>query len=467
MPPRHSLFHRHPNRSQLSIGTQDTGEKQPYSDPAQSPTSPSREENRDNISPRRSEEVKFYQVAQSSAIEENPDHYYQRDPRVAVNKAEPKRRRFFGLGGSSAKDSGAATPRLERRQEQPQPVQHAQQRWSIVEDGEEDDDKDQTEDGGAGLRASHFHYITGGQPTLDNDPLRSPAFPPALTHEEYLSRRSAQQGATPDPTSRQNFERLSSYQSPWDKTGRQAQQHSREESGQQQTPSSHHPSPSSATSTTSHPFARRAPHEPLHQYYQEHSSRPSSAKSLEASPIAQHSRALESYQNIQDHGQDFSVTHLQSPMGPSATQQSSSTRRSSETAQQNLQSAGQGREGGAYQPYSQQGPILSSNGPQQYSAQLAPQGQIYRGGAQPSPMVQQGNHEQGRSTPPPSRSRDDLSSLDNAQLLARHDELRMLVFLYLGFPSSHDHLFFLVLNVTQQKTNTAGSRNITLTKTLK
>lgn len=39
-------------------------------------------------------------------------------------------------------------------------------------------------------------------------------------------------------------------------------------------------------------------------------------------------------------------------------------------------------------------------------------------------MVQQNsNSEQGRNTPPPSRSRDDLSGLDVQQLLARHDEL--------------------------------------------
>ena len=33
--------------------------------------------------------------------------------------------------------------------------------------------------------------------------------------------------------------------------------------------------------------------------------------------------------------------------------------------------------------------------------------------------------QEGRSTPPPNRSRDDLSGLDVAQLLNRHDELRV------------------------------------------
>ena len=243
----------------------------------------------------------------------------------------------------------------------------------------------------------------------DKDPLRSPGFPPPLTHDEYIYGKSTRQSIVSDPATRQPLERQSSSQSP--KSARQQ-------------PPSYHPSPSSATSTSSHPFALRTPHEALQQLYHEQTSRPPSAQSLEPPPDVLYPPASDSHQKKQEPGQFPPGTYMQSSMGPPPTQQAPPTRRSSEATQQSSSSGGQGRDGGIYQHYNQgvqQGSNLPSNAPPQYSAQLAPQGQTYRGNAQPSPMTQ----PEGRSTPPPNRSRDDLSSLDVAQLLNRHDELRM------------------------------------------
>lgn len=480
MPHKHHLFSRS-NRSQVSLGIQETNEEQSYSDsplhspafPPQSAPSPrydDREENQSYGLPYRSEEARFYLIGSpqrsqsqrvpslintnqptihlvaphnnsastpSSAIEDNPDKYYQQGPPPPAHKAEPKKRRFFGLGNSSsAKESGKGTgaPAQKlgrsisvRRKEQIDPQTYADagvrttqhQRWSTSEPPAEEEDED--DGGGAGLRTTHPYYSASSPQPPDKDPLKSPAFPPPVTHEEYIQGRTSQQGGTTNPSSRYPLERQGSHQLSWEKTAQQAQKHSRSES--QQTPSSYHPSPSSATSTSSHTFAHRAPHEPL---YQDPNNRPPSQQSLEPPAPAHHPRASEPYQSRQGQNQDPS--YAQGSMGPPPTQQPPPNRRSSESTQQSQSS--QGREGGVYQPYSQsvqQGAILPSNAPPQYSAQLAPQGQNYRSNTQPSSMAQQ-HSDQGRSTPPPSRSRDDLSGLEPGQLLARHDELRMPTF---------------------------------------
>lgn len=274
------------------------------------------------------------------------------------------------------------------------------------------------------LRTTSSQYTAS-----EKDPLRSPGFPPSLTHEEYLYGKATQQAIVSDSATRQPLERQSSSQSP--KIARQQR-------------SSYHPSPSSATSTSSHPFAHRAPHEALQQIYQDQTSRPSSAQSLEPPPVVQYPRASDSHQTKQEQSQVSPGTYMQGSMGPPPTQQAPPTRRSSEATQQSSSSGGQGREGGNYQHYNQggqQGPTLPSNAPPQYSAQLAPQGQSYRGNVQPSPMTQQ----EGRSTPPPNRSRDDLSGLEFTQLLNRHDELRM----SFVSPQSYHTAVFHILNAKQ------------------
>lgn len=371
----------------------------------------------------------------TSAIDDNPDRYYDSVPPVHKTEAPKKKRGFFGRRSAPQQIGRSISV---RRKEEPQPPAERKRgadnkRWSTsnpsIADGE-----DGEEYGEADLRA-------------DKDPLRSPAFPPPLTHEEYVYGRSQLQNQNQNNSSRHPLDRQGSQQSSWEKTAHQATKHSRSESAQP-TPSSYHPSPSSATSTSSHPFAQKAPLETLHQYYHEN-SRPPSQQSLEPPAPPQHFRAPD-YTSKQIQNPLAPAGYTQGSMGIPPGQQPPPNRRSSESTQQSQQS--QGREGGVYQPYNQgpqQGPVPQPNPPPpgystQHATQLAPQGQAYRGASQTSPMAQQGHREQdARSSPPPSRSRDDLSSLDVAQLLQRHDELRMVTFSF--------HIFSYVLYVPRLK----------------
>lgn len=120
-----ALFHSHRNinRSDISLGSQDDRE-------VITPHSTTSDHHHDEGLPYSSEAVGFYQLASgptrpqshrlptllntntqpsislhstpNSAVEDdNPDRYYQQSPRAPVPKAEHKKRRFFGLGGSS------------------------------------------------------------------------------------------------------------------------------------------------------------------------------------------------------------------------------------------------------------------------------------------------------------------------------------------------------------------------------
>jgi len=484
------IHHRSKNRSQVSLEPpQDFQDKRAYGDsPLQSPGLPpqsapsphytDKEEDHEQTygSPYRSEEARFYQLdnqstgphptrsrstrspglintnqptiqlvgphssasTPSSAIEDNPDRYYQQGPPPPAHKTEPhkKKRSFFGLG--SSEDSGKSAPQKlgrsisVRRKEEPQPPIYSdpgnrgarQQRWPPAEPPHSNED-DEDEEGGAGVNPSPYAY-TGGPTPPDKDPLHSPAFPPPLTQEEYVQGRPLQQSQGQNNSNRHPLDRQGSYQSSWEKTAQQVTKHSRGESVQQGS-SSYHPSPASATSTSSHPFAQKAPHESLHQYYHEN-SRPPSQQSLEPPQSSHYSRTFD-HSVKQGQAPVSPGLYTQGSMGPPPGQQPPPNRRSSESTQQS-QTGPQGREGGAYQPYNQgaqQGSVLPSNAPPpQYSAQLAPQTQNHRGNPQSSPMAQQGHREpDGRNTPPPSRSRDDLIGLDPQQLILRYDELRM------------------------------------------
>ena len=126
MPSKSTPFHhskRNTNRSEISVGSQDDRD-------ADNPLSTTSDHHHDEGLPYLSEEAGFYQLASSptrshsqrpptllntntqpsislhsspnSAVEDdNPDRYYQQPPRALVHKAEQKKRRFFGLGGSS------------------------------------------------------------------------------------------------------------------------------------------------------------------------------------------------------------------------------------------------------------------------------------------------------------------------------------------------------------------------------
>ena len=481
MPSRHHLFSRS-NRSQASLlDTQEANNQRYAESPLHSPALPPQsapsphyddeEEVQSYSLPQRSEEARFYQLGQptrsqsqrvpslintnhptihlvaphnssastpSSAVDENPDRFYQQGPSPPAHKAEPRKRRFFGLGGSSSsKESGKApsapTQKLGRsisvrRKEQVDPQiytdsgqRNSQQRWSTAEAPAEEEDYE--DERGPGLYAQHNQQYLSSPQHTDKDPLKSPAFPPPISHEEYVYGKTSQQGGAQGHNNRHPLERQGSYQSSWERAAQQVQKHSRSES--QQTPSSYHPSPSSATSTSSHQFTTR--HETHQQHYHDQNNRPPSQQSLEPPPLpGHHPRISDTHHSKSGQPQESASSYAQGSMGPPPTQQQPPNRRSSESTQQNQNSSN--REGGIYQPYSQtiqQAPVLPSNAPPpQYSAQLTPQGQNYRGSSAPSPMAQQGS-DHGRSTPPPSRSRDDLTELDVGQLLSRHDELRM------------------------------------------
>ena len=355
----------------------------------------------------------------SSAVDDSaPDSFYRQEPapNLPQHKEAPKRRRFFGLGGSS-KDSTSNPPSAKlgrsisvRRREQLPDTFPKQGHQSVhqdrpsahvspTEDFEEDDERD-----------PNIHSATN-PPLPDKEPLRSPGLSQSAPHPDYSYGGS-------NPSSSQG--RQGSHESSWVRTSSNVHHHAQNDSAQQHTPSSYHPSPASATSTSSnHHFYQRSPSDTLHEHWQEQPpSRPSSQQSLEPPHSGQHARGYETYHARGSSSQTSSLSHYtQGSMGPPPHGQAPN-RRTSEAQEQSRE--------GNYQPYAQNtaaGNVLPSNAPSQYTSQLTPQGQTFRGNPQASQM-QQNNHEQGRSTPPPSRSRDDLSNMDYAQLQAKQEELR-------------------------------------------
>ncbi|KAI4285140.1 MAG: hypothetical protein L6R38_000890 [Xanthoria sp. 2 TBL-2021] len=378
-----------------------------------------------------------------SVVDEDPDAYYHQAPAAKSQKEEPKRRRFFGLG-SSSRDSNTSAPappaapqRLGRSisvRTKNYPYQNPpdsnsrpiQQRWPSESSGstypppasEEDLDT------GAGLPSS----ASGPAPPIpDKDPLRSTDLA-LLNNGAY--RKPSLQGVTVDTNGRPQFDRKGSATSTtWD-SPQSLHQYQRVQSDLHQLPPSYQPSPSSATSTSSHPLSARGQQEVLHHYHQElQTSRPPSQQSYgPPSPTQTYPARFDSHHSRLAQATAPAPSQIPGSMGPPQNQPSRD-RRSQDLAQQQQSHQGGGtREGAGYQPYHQAGQAQGQpqGPPPAYSSQLgvsSQQGNSHRG-PQPSPMAQQIIGEQGRSTPPPSRSRDDLSGLDFAQLVARHDELQ-------------------------------------------
>ena len=136
MPSKSTLFlsHRNINRSDISLGSQDDREAipphsttsdhrhdegLPYSSEAagfyQLASGPTRPKSQSASGPIRSQShrlpallntntqpsISLHSTPNSAVEDDNPDRYYQQSPRAPVPKAEQKKRRFFGLGGSS------------------------------------------------------------------------------------------------------------------------------------------------------------------------------------------------------------------------------------------------------------------------------------------------------------------------------------------------------------------------------
>ena len=192
------------------------------------------------------------------------------------------------------------------------------------------------------------------------------------------------------------------------------------------------PFPSAANSTnnsaSSHAAASRSTQELAHPppaYSRD--SRPASRQSNLDPPSPsfphqpQHQRAL-SYQKTTPSPE----SSKRGDMAPPPHQQQSGHGRSIDSGRSTDQQTTQqnsGREGNSHNSHGQgQGNQQSS---QVYGQQLTAsnaQNGNYRGTSQPSPGINQAS-EHGRNTPPPARSRDDLSNSDYDALAKRYDEL--------------------------------------------
>ena len=162
MPSKSTFFHSHRNTnpSQISLSSQDDKD-------LDTPHSTISDHHHDEGLPQLSEEAGFYQVTSgpirpqsqltsgptrsqshqlptslntntqpavnlpstpNSAVEDdNPDRYYRQPSRVPVHKAEQKKRRFFGLGGSVSKDKTEKVGRstsIRRKDPLQQPESH-------------------------------------------------------------------------------------------------------------------------------------------------------------------------------------------------------------------------------------------------------------------------------------------------------------------------------------------------------
>ena len=399
------------------------------------------------------------------SIEANPDSYYlQALPAAPQQKEDSKRRRFFKLGSSSTKEPSYHPPqpatRLGRsvsvkRQSAQVPTdldsyrQQAQQRWPSQSvavtlspqpiDVEAEVKEDHT------LRRAHIPSHEVGPPIPAKDLIPSPQHPHTPTQEAPYGKPPLQ-GVVTNIPQRHPYERQSSVASLWETRSFQESPRAPSETFQRSTvyqtspssgvpsqlPQSYHSSPASATSTSSHPLPTRGLQDFRHQYrYEQQRDRPPSQQSSyePPSPMQPGNRVYESHNEKQGSNRSslnaYTTTNSMGPPPPPPSQQPQG-RNSNEIAQQNQQQ-GFVKEGSGYQPYSQgvPGQSQSSNASNQYDTRLNvnQQNQQYRGTPQPSPLPAQATSE-GRSTPPPSRSRDDLSNLDVSQLVSRHDELR-------------------------------------------
>ncbi|KAL8779807.1 MAG: hypothetical protein Q9213_006765 [Squamulea squamosa] len=372
-----------------------------------------------------------------SIIDKNPDVYYHQASAPTLQKEEPKKRRFFGLGSSSkepntsAPVSTAAPQRLGRSisvRTKNSPYQNSsvtatrtnQQRWPSESSGSTyPRPTSEEDDGGADLPSS------GPAPPIpDKDPLRSTDF------GNGAYRKPSLQGVTVDTNGRPRLDRQGSATSATWESPQSFNQYHRAQADLHQLPPSYQPSPASATSTSSHPLSARGQQEALHHYHESQNSRPPSQQSYgPPSPTQTYPARFDPPQSRLAQATAPASSQNSGSMGPPQNQPSRDRRSQELAQQQQIQQGVANREVAGYQPYHQ--PNQTQGQPQgpppAYTSQLGVSNQQGNGhrGPQPSPMAQQIAGEQGRNTPPPSRSRDDLSGLDVAQLVARHDELRM------------------------------------------
>lgn len=379
---------------------------------------------------------------ESPSSDEDPHTSYKPAPPVAAQKEDQKRskRSFFGIGPSSSarEPSNRVPPSGQRgldrsvsvRRKAPAPQistnvesHQTQQRWPLGPSPSTYSPPvgDEEVQGGVKIEAVSPELTSGVPAVPAKDPFRAPQQRLSLQQDQYHGQMPSQQRVSTDPSNRQAPDQQGGRENPARERGPassyQLQQPQSQQHSQYQT---FHPSPISTTSTSSHPLPLRGAHDLLQQPNSETQiSRPPSRQSIDSvsqQPYDPPSPTLQSTPPPPPHAQGL--------MGPPPGQPPQN-RGSMESGHQQNTTAGVPREGSSYQSYGQG---------QSHGTQLGvnnQQGGNYRGPAPPPPpMAPSVPGEQGRSTPPPSKSRDDLAGLDMAQLLARHDELRKLSLTY-------------------------------------
>lgn len=378
-------------------------------------------------------------------VDDNPDSYYFQQPPIPTEPKDDRRRRFFGLRNPkepTINNSGGNNPSRPpgrhtsvRRKPQPQLSAEAtnhptQQHYStsIAAPASE-----QEREGGSDRIHPHPQTIEAAPPPIpEKDPQRPPQLqnlqPQAQQpqqkqqHEIFISGVSIPQDPISNTTlNRPQLERqISAGSSAFEDPVRSTQQPYRPQSDlQHQQPPVYLPSPSSIISTSpNHSVPPRGAHETLQQNYSDISRPPSQQSFGPPSPLQQ-TRAVNHYPYIQAP----TSAYPSGSMAPPPSQQQSQGRNSHDPPPLR-QPVGISREGSAYQSYSQntQEAHQGSGAPPHYRSQV--EANPHRAPPQQSQSNADHGQIQGRSTPPPSRSRDDLAGLDPAQLLTRHDELR-------------------------------------------
>ena len=382
--------------------------------------------------------------AASTRIDEDPDAYYdqQQQQQAPVKPEQKKKRRFFGFGESSTlrdsvNNSASNPPRgigrsisVRRTDIGPRISTNTddhpnQQRWppGSAPPAYSSAGSEEEQGGGATINSPYDQIPEQLPPIPPKDPQKLQQYPPSPEQDRFYNQSDFEAS-----TSASNQGHLGENSAPhrpstWDRSSRPVNHPRNPSSDQLVQYQSYQSVPTSASSTSSHPLPLRGSLDLIYPQPQiAQNSRPSSRQSYQPpSPALDptfHQRTS-SLQGVPSHPED--------PMAPALTQPHPGVR-TVEPSQQNSQQASN-RDPPSYQPYSQNGPgSTQANGASaaQYGSQLNVNNQPggnYRGTPQPSPMVPQGGSDQGRSTPPPSRSRDDLTGHDMASLLTKYDEL--------------------------------------------
>lgn len=461
-PPLHSpIYSPHPASASPSLQDNDEDyhlgrhDRPEQSQPSYSATPPTRSLSQRIVQPPNYSQHSSVHVATHSqgglGVDDNPDSYYLPQPTIPTEAKDDRKRRFFGLrnpkdpainngGGSNPSRPPGRHTSVVRRKPQPplsaEVINHpTQQRYSssiaTLASAQERESE-------AGRIHSHPETTEAAPPPIpEKDPQRPPQaqnLQPQTQQQQHnivsISVSTSQDPINNSTLIRPQLERqISAGSSALEDPVRSTQQSYRPQSDlQHQQSSVYLPSPSSIISTSpNHPVPPRGAHETVQQNFRDISRPPSQQSFGPPSPLQQ-TRAVNPYPYIQ--GPTSAYPPGAGSMAPPPSQQQSQGRNSHDVPPLR-QPVGISREVSAYQPYSQSTTEAhqGSGAPPHY------RGQIDSNPHRAPPQQSQSNVEhgqvQGRSTPPPSRSRDDLAGLDPAQLLIRHDELRK------------QHLFFM------------------------